>query len=207
MQSFCFCIFALGVSVNAVVHQFVQTNMPIKRVETSFGKGNLERIDHLRAEIHPRHITTKQRVNFPTSGPIERKYQAVKEPGDERGHLVASQFSGPAEWYNLSPQNSRVNRNLGYQSITTDWYGAECEVRKFLGEAGGNRYVSWTVDMTYVGDSNRPRQYHLKVDFIKNGRIEKSIDTRIRNPLKSEDSTFWICRTCRSDGAHSCTRS
>lgn len=205
MQLICFCLIVLAANVSALIHRFNSQDMPINKVETSFGKDHLERIDYLRAEIHPRHVTTNQRVNFPTSGALGQKFENIKEPGDERGHLVGSQFSGPPEWYNLSPQNSRVNRNLGYQSITTDWYGTECEVRKFL-DQGGSRHVVWEVYMTYQGDSNRSHEYHLKVDFIKNGKIEKSIDTRIRNPTKSQNSTFWICRTCRSSGHHSCSR-
>lgn len=208
MRSICFCVFALAISVSARTLRFNDNHMPIRLVETSMGAGGEERIMSLHAEIRPHHVTTNQRVNFPTSGPLEKHFKKVKAPGDERGHLVASQFSGPPQWYNLSPQNSRVNRNLGYQSITTDWYGAECEVRQFL-QHGGNRYVSWTVSMTYKGASNRPNDYHLRVKFVENGReTGRPIDARIHNPTKSQDSTFWICRTCRSNmhGHNGCTR-
>lgn len=179
--------------------------MPIRVVETSIGRGGLERIAHLQAEIYPRHKTTNQRVDFPTSGEIEKYFKAIKADGDERGHLVGSQFSGPPKWYNLSPQNARVNRNAGYQSLTTDWYGTECEMAKFLAQ-GGKRFVSWTVDMTFIGDSNRPNEYHLQVDFFDGKKKIDSIDTHIENPFLKQDSTFWICRSCRTNGSPDCSK-
>lgn len=204
MRSIFICMFVLGISVNAKVYRFNEKNMPIKVVETSKGQGGQERIIHLNADIKPSHRRSNDRVNFPRSGKIEKYFKAIKADGDERGHLVASQFSGPPQWYNLSPQNARVNRNAGYQSLTTDWYGTECEVSKFLSQ-GGNRHVSWTVDMTYILDSNRPDEYHLQVDFFNGNKKLKSIDSLIRNPFKKEDSTFWICRTCRTNGSPDCT--
>lgn len=207
MHSIFLCIFVLCISVSANVYKFNDPHMPIVLVETSIGRGNLERIAYLRADIYPRHKTTNQRVNFPTSGPIEKYFKAIKAPGDERGHLVASQFSGPPQWYNLSPQNARVNRNLGYQSLTTDWYGSECEVAKFLG-LGGKGHVLWTVSMKFIGDSNRPNEYYLQADFYDGNKKVNSIDSHIHNPFKSQDSTFWICRSCRGSGSHgqSCSR-
>lgn len=198
MQFIYFYIFVVAASGSADQVLFNDPNMPIRVVDTSAGQDNRQRIDHLYAEIYPRHVTTRQRVNFPRSGPVEELFRGISAQGDQRGHLVASQFSGPPRWYNLSPQNSRVNRNRGYQSITTDWYGTECEVREFL-QQGGNRYVTWTVDMSYIGNSNRPNEYHLRVNYIENGSNISSIDTRLHNPFLTEASTFWICSTCRSN--------
>lgn len=108
---------------------------------------------------------------------------------------MASQFSGPPIRQNLSPQAPRVNRNLGYRSLTTDWFNTEAEVRRFL-DLGGNRYVIWSVAMSYIGNSNRPHEYHLQVAFQNDdaGTSWRPIDTRIANPLLREESTFWTCR-------------
>lgn len=172
---------------------------PIVYIETDSNTiDNLERVTVLEAIIHPRHVTTNQRVDFKGSD-IERRFQQVKhDDSDERGHLLASQFSGPPEWYNLTPQNVRVNRNLGYRSITLSWFEAECEVRKFLLE-GGQRFVIWNVGMNYIGESHRPTSYHLKVQFWDSGRLDHAIDTTVRNPFGKEDTTFWMCKSCKSN--------
>lgn len=198
MKSAHYCFFALVISV-ANARQFYENdpNNPIREIHTTYGQADHERVTYIRAVITPHHINNGDRINFPTTGHLGTYYQEAMAPGDERGHLVASQFSGPAVWYNLSPQNARVNRNAGYQSITTDWYNTECEVRRFL-DQGGNRSVIWEVDMNYVRDSNRPDTYHLRVAFMEGNRNAYGIDTTIRNPFLREDSTFWICRECRS---------
>lgn len=49
--------------------------------------------------------------------------------------------------------------------------------------------------MSYIGDSNRPHEYHLQVAF-NNDDAESSwrpIDTRIRNLFASERTSFWTC--------------
>lgn len=58
--------------------------MPIFEVGTSVGQDNIERIDHLRADIYVRHRTVNQRISFPTSGPIEIHFRAIKVSGHER---------------------------------------------------------------------------------------------------------------------------
>lgn len=195
MLSIYICIFVAAVSVGAEELLFNERNMPIKRVVFSFGQGPRKRVDYVEAEIYPRHLTDQKRDDFP--GPALNEYfRGIRAPGDERGHLVGPQFSGPGQWYNLSPQNARVNRHIDYQCITTDWYGAECEVRKFLGEST-NRYVSWIVNNTFIEDSNRPHEYHLQVTFYENSRKVDSIDSHSNNPFKKEDSNFWICKYCR----------
>lgn len=148
--------------------------------------------------MYPHHLTRRDRINFPTWGEIDERYRRIRAVGDGHGHLVAAQFSGPPEWYNLSPQNIRVNRNRGYQSITTEWYKIECEVREFL-ERDGNRYVKWSDYMTFPKDSNRPNEYHLRVRCIENGQQRKETDTSIRNPFLHEDGTFYNCGICRDN--------
>lgn len=206
MRSILICLFALGVSVNAKDYEFNQKDNPMQVVKTSIGRGGHERIVYVYADIFPHHKSAKQQMDFPTSGEVEQYFQAIKADGDERGHLVGSQFSGQPKWYNLSPQNVRVNRNAGLQSITKDWYGIECEVAKFL-ELDSKRHVTWRVNMLYAGDSNRPYVYHLQVEFLNGNKKLKSIDTHIRNQLKKQDSTFWTCRSCRTYRSPYCSRS
>lgn len=194
-----FFIFAITVGVNAETYIFDVNNMPIKRVVSSFGIHNLKRVDYLYAEIHPCHLTNDRRISFPRTDEFETWYQRIRASGDERSYLVPPQFSGPPEWYNFSPQNVRVNRHLEAQTFTTDFFAAECQVREFL-EKGGNRYVSWTLNMTYVTVSNRPDSYRLQVKFFNNGvETDPPIDIHNRNPFKSEDSNFWLCPSCKSD--------
>lgn len=92
-----------------------------------------------------------------------------------------------------------MNRNLDYESITTDWFRTECEVAKFLGQ-GGNRFVMWSVTLTYTGAANRPTEYRLKVRMVSNGKTIDHIDTILQNPLLNQKSTFWICRQCSKGG-------
>lgn len=195
-MQFLYMIAIIVAAASARQITFNEFNMPIRLVETSYGQGDHERVTYLRAVIQPHHVNNGDRINFPHSGYLNDYFVHASAPGDERGHLVGSQFSGPAEWYNLSPQNARVNRNAGYQSITTDWYGTECEVRRFL-DQGGDRFVLWVVNMNYVADSNRPDTYRLQASFFEGTQLVDVIDTTIRNPFLREDSTFWICRQCR----------
>lgn len=191
MRSICFCVIAFAVSVSTQRLILTPPNVqdPIKRVEYSHGQGGEKRVHKLYAEIRS---TTDQRTSFPTSGEIERWYQAIRADGDERGHLVASQFKGPIEWYNLSPQHKAVNRNVKIRHILVDWFNTEKEVREFL-DASNNRHVSWTVDMTFDGDSNRPENYRLQVKFFENNSevLHKSIDTTLPN---SRANDFAILR-------------
>lgn len=66
MQSIYFWIFAVAVSESGVHQTFDDSNMPTIVVDISIGESNRVRIDHLHAEIHHKHLTTNERVNFPT---------------------------------------------------------------------------------------------------------------------------------------------
>lgn len=206
MRSIFICIAVLGISVRAKDYQFNRGDNPIQVVKTSIGRGGHERIVYLYADIFPNHLTTNDRMNFSTSGEVQTYFEAIKADGDERGYLVGPQFSGQPKWFNLSPQNIRVNRNAGYRSITTSWYGIECEVKKFL-IPHSKRHVTWRVNMLFMGNSNRPHAYHLQVEFFDANKSLKWIDTHIRNPLKKQDSTFWICRGCSTYRSPNCSRS
>ena len=179
---------------------FNNNSHPIQWIKTTYGKDNLERVEELTAVIFPHHVTRDQRIDWPQNSDLEERYTRIRQIGDEMGHLVGPGFSGPAEWFNMSPQNVRVNRHLGYQSINSEWYGAECHVRKFLeGRTNDGRSVSWKVTMSYKDDSNRPDSYLLRISFDRNDQpLARDIDKTIHNPLYSEDNILWICRYCRS---------
>lgn len=194
MRSVNLCIFVLASIASAKVYEFDDPKNPIKRVETSIGRKGLERIDRVYAEIYPSHLS-KKRTNFAKSGALGKKFKQISEPGDERGHLVGSQFSGPAKWYNLSPQSAQVNRNAGRVSILTDWYKTEAEVAHYL-KKGGQRFVKWSVDNSHHGSSNRPHEHDLRVHFFKDGKElrGRAIHAKISNPKQSETSRFRICQ-------------
>lgn len=196
MRSIWLCVFVLAVDVRAEQHKFNDPSIPIHLVETNKGQGGILRVTYLEAVIKPQHLKSRARVNFPRSGEVEKHFKAVRAQGDERGHLVGSQFSGPPTIFNLSPQSPRVNRNLNFQAITTDWFKTECEVAKFLAK-GGNRFVMWSVTLSYMGTLNRPTEYRLQVQMVSNGKTIDRIDTRLQNPLLNKKSTFWICSKCK----------
>lgn len=194
MQSIYYYFLALTITAASAREFSVdEPNNPVKEVHTGFGVFNHEHVTYLRAVIRPNHLTNKNRVEFPAS--TNDYFVEAMAPGDQRGHVLAAQFSGPPKWYNLTPQNARVNRNAGFQSLATDWYGTECEVRRFLNK-GGNRSVWWEVTMRYLGNSNRPDTYFLQVGFYRGSIRESGIETAIRNPFRSQDSSSWICLSC-----------
>lgn len=209
MKLICFCVLAITVSGVYCDETFEDASHPVRSIKTSRGVNNFERVDRLVAKIYPFHHLNADRVDFPKTVEINTRFDAMKVAGDERGHLVASQFSGPPKWYNLSPQSMRVNRNAGFQSVTSDWYSAECEVADYLAEnknrnfevqGDSKRHVDWTVDMIYEGNAIRPKEYRLQVDFWDgNQKTQPGIVATISNKAQAASDTQWICRKCRRD--------
>lgn len=197
MWSLNLCLFALLIAAaNTRILEFNEYSMPITKVESSIAVHNNERVDYIEATILPRHISKQSRIDFPTGGPLDEKFLLTRHPGDERGGLIGSQFSGPPEWYNLSPYNARANRKTGYRAITADWFKLECAIRLFLnkGSQGGERFVTWKGNQTYVGDSNRPDSYFVSVEFNHNGEVVETKKEKFRNPFLREDSNFYTCK-------------
>ena len=96
MRSICLWLFVVAVNVSALQHRFNDPNNPIKLVGTNTnGQGGVERIVNLYAEIRPHHLTTGVRNDFPQWGAIERHFQAIRAPGNERGHLGAGKHIQP----------------------------------------------------------------------------------------------------------------
>lgn len=193
MKSIWFLLFALSASVNAhEVRYFNEAHNPVRSILVHRTSENFERVERLEAEIRPdhvEHVVENGRVNFPTR--LNQRFTQMKRQNDEKGHLVGAQFSGPAEWYNLSPQTSRVNRNVNGVWLHEDWFKTEGKAREFL-NLGGERKVNWTVRMEYTdGNAIRPTGFHLDVKYLENG-------TQTRN-LKYPDTIIYISNS--SDGA------
>lgn len=109
-----------------------------------------ERVEVVAATITPLHYRRNNRVDFPDSGNTSTQYMrdylnALSE--DERGHIVASMFTGPPQLYNLFPQHRGVNRNYRESHILVDWYQTEIRMREFLDNNRG--YVRWEVALSY----------------------------------------------------------
>lgn len=80
-------------------------------------------------------------------------------PGDDGGHLLASEFGGPKEQVNLSPMNSYINRH-------GEWRRMEKFVEKALD--GGKSVTDYRVKSAYDGESLRPEKFtvSMKVDGV-----------------------------------------
>lgn len=193
MKSIFVCLFALIISASAVrINSY--TN-PIIQYVTSTTRDGLPRVDHLEADIYPRHLGQK-REDFSTNGRLQTRWLQMKQDNDERGHLVAAQFGGPAEWYNMAPQHKRVNYNRGGRQILTDWANTEKTVKDFI-RGGVDRHVRWVVDMKYKLDSIRPDEFTLNVYFFENG-VEKPHRGLSLNNIDNEGTRFWEDRQGKS---------
>ena len=109
-----------------------------------------ERVELVVATITPLHYRRNNRVDFPNSGNTSTQYMRDNLnalPEDERGHVVASMFSGPPELYNMFPQHRGVNRNYQESHILFDWYQTELRMQEHLENNAG--YVRWGVALSY----------------------------------------------------------
>lgn len=171
MKSFWFVLFAVAVSVNAQEVQIIyERGNPIRSIEVSnvsvAGIGNFKRVNRLKAVICPKHIRANGRVDFPRNQAFLARFEAMRHENDEKGHLVASQFSGPPTWYNLSPQTKEVNRNVHVRHLIENWFSAEQIVRNFL-VLEGDRQVNWDVEMIYADENAlRPQRFKIHIDFV-----------------------------------------
>ena len=110
----------------------------------------MERVELVAATINPLHYRPNNRIDFPNSGNTSTQYMRDNLdaiPGDERGHVVASMFSGPPQPYNMFPQHRGVNRNFHESHILFDWYETELRMREFLENNRG--YVRWEIALSY----------------------------------------------------------
>ena len=115
-----------------------------------FNRRYTERVELVAATITPLHYRRNDRVDFLQSGNTSTPYMrenldAVQ--GDERGHVVASMFSGPPQLHNMFPQHRGVNREYGASHILISWHQTELRMRDFLRDNRG--YVRWEVVLSY----------------------------------------------------------
>lgn len=206
MQLNSIALFVLFACVNAqdIRHTDVLNNQPITEYWTNTGEGNLDRVTRIVAIIRPGHLG-RRRTNF--GNDFDDLFERISEDGDDRGHLVASQFGGPAVWYNLSPQSPKVNRNLQTRHCLNDWCKVESEMKNYLQTPGeprdDSKYVIYTVKMSYVGTSNRPDMYELMVKFMRDPAVlEFDIEAGIKNPLPGEKVSFSFCRKCKNENSN-----
>lgn len=189
MRSICLCLVVIAACVSAVVVN--EPGNPITSYTTSTGRNGIERVTHLEAVIRTDHVGVSRR-SFGTD--INHAFALSSNPGDERGHLLGSQFSGPPVLYNLGAQTRQVNRNVGFESVLDTWYGEERKVRTFL-DMGGDRKVNWKVDLLYNDDSNRPSEYRLDVEYFLDGKAIRSGDYKPTYlPLPNRDNIFLLPR-------------
>lgn len=140
------------------------------------------RVEYIEAIIFPRHLGLP-RTNFDADDNTHMFDVLDARTGDEMGHLVASSLGGRAVWYNLAPQSSFVNRNVGARSVVISWYDAERLAREYLqnerSEGRTGSYVRWRVYLYYEDfTSGRPTRFSLQATMFRYGSevIGRSVD-------------------------------
>jgi hypothetical protein len=120
---------------------------------------------------------TKNRTSFSDQWNNRMRYlnargynNPINFPKDHKGHLVASQFNGPIDWYNLVPQSPLLNLGL--------WKENENTVKKWLLDyAGSCPFVIWRVAINYnIKQSNRPKGFKLVIEYISDDNYDNFED-------------------------------
>ncbi|XP_060535058.1 type VII secretion system protein EssD-like [Cylas formicarius] len=102
------------------------------------------------------------RTDFKSSRFDTRMTQLDKRPGDEKGHILASVFGGPAEIWNLAPQADNVNKRLlKKNSILVGWYECEKWIQGNL-ENGAHLPVRAIMRLTYENNNCRPTYWSIE---------------------------------------------
>ncbi|XP_060535217.1 uncharacterized protein LOC132707390 [Cylas formicarius] len=103
----------------------------------------------------------RRRTNFGSSRFTRRMSELDKQPGDQKGHILASFAGGPAEIWNLAPQADNVNKRLlNRNSILAGWYECENWIKREL-ERGRNLPVRATMRLSY-GANCRPTHWSIE---------------------------------------------
>ena len=150
-----------------------------------------ERVELVAATITPLHYRANNRVDFPNSGNTSTQYMRDNLdalPEDERGHVVASMFTGPPVLYNMFPQHRSVNRNYQGSHILVDWYQTELRMREFLENNRG--YVRWEVALSY-DDLNTGRPSSLTYSAIFYNFQNREVD-RITGTLRNCEGSMTL---------------
>lgn len=85
-----------------------------------------------------------------------------REPEDERGHVLASQFGGPAAEWNLIPQWWSVNRKIRNEAAVLDrWIEWERWARYRLDHGAGP--ITFSIRIEYPGNKGcRPSSFRIE---------------------------------------------
>lgn len=157
----------------------------VRRIPTGRpGQSHTERVEFVSATITPLHYRRNERTNFPNSGNTSLTYMRENLNGlehDERGHTVASMFSGPPHFYNMFPQQRGLNRNFQAVHLLTDWYETELRMREHLEDNRGT--VRWEIALSYANENTgRPHAVNYAAIFYDHHNIEiNRIEGRLRN--------------------------
>lgn len=73
------------------------------------------------------------------------------KPDDEGGHIIGTQFDGPADAYNIRPQDKSLN-HIEYNKLETEWVNA----------IKTNKTVRVEIEPRYNDSSIRPDRYIIK---------------------------------------------
>ena len=103
-----------GTEIDGTEIDGTEIDHPVTEFRTSRGSGGHERVDSLTAIIYQKHLKPKEdmRRTFPRTVAFEDRFGAIKAEGDERGHLVASQFSGPQDSHESTREPRRWKETL-----------------------------------------------------------------------------------------------
>lgn len=109
------------------------------------------------------YVLSKNRTNFSGNKWQTRMNELDCDKGDERGHVLASVFGGPAEMWNLVPQYSSVNRKLHKEnSVLNRWYEFEYFTRTQLKT---NNSVKFTIKIEYASQNGcRPIGFEINAE-------------------------------------------
>lgn len=120
---------------------------------------NGPRAVYVHAKIYPRHLGTGARRN----SRVARKVVALGKPGDHAGHIVAKVLGGNMAYYNLFPQNPRINLGKWKSEVET-------HMSKFLRQ-NRNNYIDFKVTLRYSGTSTRPTGLNFECRFYNGNRL------------------------------------
>ncbi|XP_050421480.1 uncharacterized protein LOC126833929 [Adelges cooleyi] len=107
------------------------------------------------------YVLSNTRTNFNGNRWNRRMEQLDRESKDEKGHIIASSFGGPAEEWNLVPQDISINRKINAQSsILNRWD----EVEKWIRDQVKKNAVPVTYKISIVySNQNGCRPTHFKI--------------------------------------------
>lgn len=136
---------------NAVFESPTQSGNIITSWTDEFGRIEKMNIDKIECYDGARDLTQQKKCNELKSG----------LPSDDAGHLLAREFGGPTEQFNLTPMDSYTNRHGEWRYMEQEW-------KKSINEGKSISDVSYQV--YYEGDSKRPTGFD--VSYKVDGEVE-----------------------------------